>query len=873
MHRKTILLVEDEVILAMTEKMNLEKYGYTVLIDNSGEKSVQTVGKTAEIDLVLMDIDLGKGIDGTQAAEQILSVRDIPVVFLSSHTEPEVVEKTEKITSYGYVVKNSSITVLDASIKMAFKLFDAKIKAQRKETILHEQEEKYRLLHENAGIGIGYYNLDGIVLSYNQLAAKNMNGVPEDFIGKSLYDLFPGEAARFYHERIKKAAVSTIPDVYQDLVPLPTGNLYFLSTFTKITDVNGKLLGIQIISQDITDRKLAEIAVQTKNEEYEVVNEELRSTTDELQTQNEQLYKAQEQLRESEDRLTQAERAAKIGNWTLQLDSKTMLASKGAHAIYGADFTTMTLAEIQAMALPEYRPLLNKALADLIAENSPYDLEFRTCRPCDGKIVDIHSTATYDSITNSVFGVIQDITHHSATVTKYRDMVDRFDLLLNSVTEGIYGVDEQENCTFCNESCLKLLGYARQEELLGKNMHRLIHGKHADGSVYPVEKCLIAQNFGKGIGVHIDDEVFWRSDGTAFHAEYWSNPQLQDGKATSAVMSFLDITGRKKVEQQLTESEEKFRKLSTFAFEGIVIHRNGIGIDANQSLTELLGYERTEFAGMNLFKIIHPDFHALVKENIVRDVATPYQIRAVRKNGTDFSAEIEGKNIHYNGEFFRVACVRDITERKKTEEKIRSLLAEKELLLKEVHHRIKNNMNTIYGLLALQAESLQDPYIKNVLSDAGSRVKSMLLLYDKLYRSSSYNELSVAEYVPPLIDEILSNFPDSRHVTVDAQIDDFMIETGKLQPLGIIINELLTNIMKYAFAGRDGGTITIIAAEKEHSVILTIADNGNGMPDSVDFDHPAGFGLILVNGLAKQLNGKIHIQRDQGTSIMLEFPK
>jgi CheY-like chemotaxis protein len=125
---KTILLVEDEAIIALTEKMTLEKYGYRVITARTGEEAVATVEKTPAIDLILMDINLGTGIDGTEAAAIILRQRDIPVVFLSSHTEPEVVAKTEKITSYGYVVKDSSGTVLDASIKMAFKLFEAKIK-------------------------------------------------------------------------------------------------------------------------------------------------------------------------------------------------------------------------------------------------------------------------------------------------------------------------------------------------------------------------------------------------------------------------------------------------------------------------------------------------------------------------------------------------------------------------------------------------------------------------------------------------------------------------------------------------------------------------------------------------------------------------
>lgn len=135
-YRKVLLLVEDEILIALDKQRELENYGYKVLITNTGEKAIAISKENNSIDLILMDIDLGSGIDGMIAAEQILKEREIPVVFLSGHTESDIFEMTEKITSYGYVVKSSGITVLDASIKMAFKLFDTSRK-------LYETKEKF----------------------------------------------------------------------------------------------------------------------------------------------------------------------------------------------------------------------------------------------------------------------------------------------------------------------------------------------------------------------------------------------------------------------------------------------------------------------------------------------------------------------------------------------------------------------------------------------------------------------------------------------------------------------------------------------------------------------------------------------------------
>ncbi len=147
--RKKLLLVEDEALIAMSERRELEKIGYSVQHVMNGEKAVKSaLDPESRYDLILMDINLGRGIDGTQAAEQILSKRDIPVVFLSSHTDPAVVEKTEKITSYGYVVKNSGITVLDASIKMAFKLHDAYIRYNKRNQELYAIAEALEQANE-----------------------------------------------------------------------------------------------------------------------------------------------------------------------------------------------------------------------------------------------------------------------------------------------------------------------------------------------------------------------------------------------------------------------------------------------------------------------------------------------------------------------------------------------------------------------------------------------------------------------------------------------------------------------------------------------------------------------------------------------------
>jgi len=196
---------------------------------------------------------------------------------------------------------------------------------------------------------------------------------------------------------------------------------------------------------------------------------------------------------------------------------------------------------------------------------------------------------------------------------------------------------------------------------------------------------------------------------------------------------------------------------------------------------------------------------------------------------------------------------------------------EKEILLKEVHHRIKNNMSTIIALLSLQSDTVSDPSAVRALDDAANRVMSMMLLYDKLYRSESYMEMSAADYIVPLSREIVNGLSRGKRVTMDCAVDDFIIQPQTLFTTGIIINELLTNILKYAFREKDDGRIDLTISKTDSRVILTVEDNGTGFPRGFDINNTPGFGLQLVRMMVKQLNGSMAIEEAAGGRVRIEL--
>ena len=213
----------------------------------------------------------------------------------------------------------------------------------------------------------------------------------------------------------------------------------------------------------------------------------------------------------------------------------------------------------------------------------------------------------------------------------------------------------------------------------------------------------------------------------------------------------------------------------------------------------------------------------------------------------------------------------DITQYKEAQKKIADLLKEKELILKEVHHRIKNNLNTVMSILSIHSNHVNAPETITALQDAKSRVNTMLEVYNKLYKSENLLQISMKEYLSPLIDEIIDLFPDMKHITLKTSLDNIPVNVKLLPTIGIIINELLTNIAKYAFKGKTNGEIFISASVKESHIKLVVKDNGVGIEDIMKLQTSKGLGLQLVNLLTDQLNGKLTIDGKNGTTFMLEF--
>ena len=274
---------------------------------------------------------------------------------------------------------------------------------------------------------------------------------------------------------------------------------------------------------------------------------------------------------------------------------------------------------------------------------------------------------------------IYNITERKRAEEDVRESNELVRLVLDSVPEAVYGIDLHGKCTFCNPACLRLLGYEEPADLYGKNMHELIHHSRPDGTPYPVEECHIYEAFRRGHGTHIDTEVLWRRDGASFSAEYWSHPIHRDGNVIGTVVTFVNITERKQVEQTIRESEKRYRLLFERNLAGVFrTTMEGRILECNQAAAHMFGYDSPK----EILATPITDIYQMIsdRESFLRRLKsekslTNHETNYRRKNGESAWAMINATLVDDDSgtaSFIEGTFV-DITERKVAEERVQSL--------------------------------------------------------------------------------------------------------------------------------------------------------------------------------------------------------
>ena len=491
-----------------------------------------------------------------------------------------------------------------------------------------------------------------------------------------------------------------------------------------------------------------------------------------------------------------------------------------------------------------------------------------------GEIRDVvfHKAALTDASGNvtGLIGAILDITDRKKAEEKLRAAEDMYRNIFMNSQIGLFRSEVDTGVIVdANDAFAVFAGFSDRASLLEASFN--ITERYID----PLERHKMIAALREHGEVHNFEARFKRNDDTViwirFSAKYIKDKGWIEGIAE-------EITDWKRADDVLRESEERYRLLFQYSPLGIyVADRDGNILDANERLLAILGspsIEATKKINVLTLPVLLENgysdaFRRCVDSNTILSMEFSYTSLWGK---TTFASNYLVPVADASGKVVKVfTLIEDITMRKQNEERIRSLLSEKELLLKETHHRIKNNMNVVYSLLLLQANAVNDVAAKGVLDDAAGRVQSMAVLYDKLYRSDIQHELSMKDFLPSLVEEILAVNPGAVPVKTDIRIDDIVVSAKILSSLGILINELITNSMKYAFKDMSGGMIRVSAAKKDNEITITYRDNGVGLPETVSLEASTGFGMQLITMLVRQIKGTVEITRDHGTGFVIRF--
>jgi PAS domain S-box-containing protein len=431
---------------------------------------------------------------------------------------------------------------------------------------------------------------------------------------------------------------------------------------------------------------------------------------------------------------------------------------------------------------------------------------------------------------------------------------------------------------FANSAAVRTFRMKLREELIGKETLDFVHPDYR-GVV--VER--IAATLENDIVADRIEEKFIRPDGSEFFVEVAASVVYYQQQKGIQVM-FRDITNRKQTEDILRKSETLFRQVWENSRDGMrMVDTNGIILLANPAYCELVGKQNSEVVGQLYSNVYAVEQQAGLLDTFRQrignhSIITHYEKKLRLWNGKELWLELSNSYVDTDGKNapFLLSIIRDITERKTIEEQVRTSLMEKESLLKELHHRVKNNMQIISSLLHLQAQNIQDKTIAAPLRESQNRVKSMALVHEQLYQSDNLSEVNINTYLRQLTSRLLrSLIGSSRYISIKIEPEDdtILMNIDTAIPIGLILNELITNSLKYAFVGKENGEICIsLHKNSDNTCQMTVRDNGNGIPPEIDISKTETLGLQLVQSLVTQLDGSLQCSSTvDGTTFTITF--
>jgi PAS domain S-box-containing protein len=738
---------------------------------------------------------------------------------------------------------------------------------ERSKAILRQREQDFRSLVENSPDEILRLDRQFRFIYINPKAATTMGRSAAEVLGKTSLELgFPPDLVQQWETAMAQARQTYQEQSLEYSVPLPTGLRQYQSRVVPELTPDGTVESILVVIRDITTLKQTETA-----------------------------------LRLSEERLRLALDAAEMGAWTSNLETGEQIWSERTQAIFGfvpGEFNG-TREQFLERIHPEDRDRVYQEVTQA-DQTGRYRVDYRIQLPdqterwisARGRVLN-QGMGTPLCI-NGVDLDISDRKCQEAERQRAEAALQQSEEMFRAVFAHApiaisLGSVETYGFIRVNAAHIQLFGYSMAElahmtyldithpDDIAANVSQTQRLREGNISTFQMEKRFI----------HQSGSLIWANMTVSLIRDAAGNP-LYD------VAMIEDITARKQAEAALRQSEEQFRRVFEDAPLAIgLLELNQYRVfRSNAAMHEVFGRSASELSTLTLADITHPadleDDLSHVQE-LIAGTRSRFQMekRMFRKNGQMVYVMLTATLLRSAlGEpLYCIGMIEDITERKQAERQLRASLQEKEVLLKEIHHRVKNNLQIISSLLRMQSRQVQDSQTGLLLQESQNRVQSMALIHEQLYQSPDLAQIDFAEYVRQLVTNLFRSYGVSRQtIALDIATHGLHLTLNTAIPCGLIVNELVSNSLKYAFPSRGTGdtptaNISIWLQEVDAGLqggprrrTLMVRDNGIGIAPDIDWQTGASLGLRIVRNLVTQLQGDIHLNTVRGTCFYITFP-
>ncbi len=681
--------------------------------------------------------------------------------------------------------------------------------------------------------GMAIADLDGNLIFVNNAWCK-MHGYQSarELLGKNLTTFHNNEQlendVKPFNEKVKKfsAYSGEVGHITRDGKPFMT----FMTT-TLLKNEQGKPYALAGIAMDITERKRAETALRESEEKYRNLVE--RANDGIVIVQDEVLKYVNPRMKELLE-YTEEEMLNTPFSDYLEAPEREKILSRYKSRLAGDDVP------------PIYETALKHKNGSTLTVEINAGVIMYGGKPAD--LVFLH-----------------DITQRKESEDALRESESKLKATLDSLPDLLFEVDHWGKIYDFRTPDTTTL-YADPEYFLGKTVDQVLPPEAARIIMEAIAQAVEnGSHHGAVYELNMPGGPRWFELSIATRGD----PKTPEGRL---IVTSRDVTERVKVGEALRLSEEQYR----FLFEGsttlnLIIGVDGTLLDSNISVLKEFGYTREEVRGRNAMEFVVEKDRELIAgllEKAYHGEETPeVDAGIVAKDGSVRTILFSRGNVVLTEDEQPVSIVItgiDITERNKAVEQIKKALLEKEVLLKEIHHRVKNNLQIISSLLNLEAGKSQDDSVQNIISASQNRIKSMALIHEKLYQSKEFSRVDFPGYIRSLLDSLLLTYTDdSRFVTPQLDLSPLYLDIGTAIPLALIINELVSNSLEHAFPDDRNGVISIgLKKAGNGDYTLSVSDDGVGIPDDLDLENTKTLGLQLVNMLTQQIGASTEIDRD-----------